>query len=188
MKPPKFIKNIVNFNEFTPDISVEKLGNTFVSPSINLPWFFPVDTLSPAKTVGKGRTNLAFIAPVIVQTDAETPFVRLNRQSASQLDPTIQVHFDPAAYGITSVANYVMVFSIDSQELSANNFNLWGYAGKGTLVNAGTKTLIGKQTVSLIFTNVPPSQQIAGVLQQTSGGNWLYYLTAIRFLAPASQL
>ena len=186
MKPTKFEKNKINFDEFTPEISTEKLVDTLAGPIIiGLPWFYSIDTLSVTKTVGKGRTNLTFIRPDIVQADAATPYAGFNKQNSPQRNPTIQMHFDPSAYGITSVSNYVMVFSVEN--FGANNFNLQGNAGVGTVGNAGPKVLNGKQTVSLSFINVPPSQQIYGYLEQTSGRAWNYYSTAIRFPLPVLQ-
>ncbi|HTJ37946.1 MAG TPA: hypothetical protein VL738_32330, partial [Dactylosporangium sp.] len=39
------------------------------------PFFFPIDTISPTHTVGKGRTNLTLIASDIMQTDTTgTPY------------------------------------------------------------------------------------------------------------------
>ncbi|MBD2752219.1 hypothetical protein [Spirosoma validum] len=180
MKPTKFEKNKVNFDEFTPDISTEELAGTLAGPDMILgpPWFFSIDTLSVTKTVGKGRTNLTFIKPEIVQADAATPYAGFNRQNSPQRNPLIQMHFDPAAYGATAASTYVMVFSIEA--FGSSTFNLQGYAGAGTLANTGSRVLNGKQTASLTFKNVPPSQIIYGYLEQTAGAAWNYYSTSIR--------
>ena len=182
MKAIKFEKNRVNFDEFEADVSPAKLLDILALPGvgIGLPGttFFNIDVLSPARTVGKGRTNLTFIKPDIVQVDATTPYASFNRQNSPQRNPFIQMHFEPSAYGITSISNYVMVFSVES--LAPVNFNLAGYAGSG-IVGGGTRTLNGKQTLSITFKNVPPTQQLYGYLEQTSGSNWTYYSTVIRF-------
>ncbi|MVM34502.1 hypothetical protein GO755_31020 [Spirosoma sp. HMF4905] len=190
MKLAKFEKNKINFDDFKAETSLEKLLDTFTSPGlvIGFPWpsFFSIDTLSVTKTVGKGRTNLTFIRPDIVQADATTPYAGFNRQNTPSRNPIIQMHFEPIAYGITSVSNYVMVFSVEN--FSQNQFNLQGFAGAGIVGNAGTKVLNGKQTVALTFSNVPPSQPIYGYLEQTSGSAWNYYSTVIRFPFPVVQV
>ena len=179
MKPTKFKKNNVNFDEFEADIPPEKVLDTITRPDIALlPWFFAIDTLGVTKTVGKGRTNLTFIKPDVVQADAATPYAGFNRQNSPQRNPLIQMHFDPAAYGATAASTYVMVFSVET--VGQCTFNLQGYAGAGTLSNAGPRTLNGKQTASLTFKNVPPSQIIYGYLEQTAGAAWNYYNTSIR--------
>ncbi|GAB4027764.1 hypothetical protein [Spirosoma koreense] len=180
MKPVKFEKNKVNFEDFKADTSTEKLLETLAVPdSALLPWFFSIDVLSVTKTVGKGRTNLTFIKPDIVQADATTPYASFNRQNSPQRNPIIQMHFEPSAYGITTVSNYIMVFSVETS--GAAGFNLQGYAGAGSVGNAGPRTLNGKQTASLTFNNVPPTQQIYGYMEQTSGAAWSYYTTSMRF-------
>ena len=187
MKPGNLENNKVNFDEFKADISSEKLLATFVPPIIGFPWpsFFSIDTLSVTKTVGKGRTNLTLIKAEIVQADATTPYAGFNKQNSPDRNPTIQMHFEPSAYGITSVSNYLMVFSIES--FGQSQFNLQGFAGSGTLGNTGAKTLNGKQTVSLSFSNVPPSQVVYGYLEQTSGAAWNSYSTVIRFPFPVLE-
>ncbi|QMW05624.1 hypothetical protein [Spirosoma foliorum] len=186
MKLAKFEKNRINFDDFQAETSLEKLLGTFASPGLGpsfpLPSFFSIDTLSVTRTVGKGRTNLTFIQPDIVQADAMTPYASFDRRNSPIRNPTIQMHFEPVAYGITSVSNYVMVFLIENS--SQNQFSLQGNAGLGTVGNAGTKVLNGKQAVALTFSNVPPSQQIYGYLEQTAGSSWNYYSTTIRFPLP----
>ena len=61
MKAIKFEKNRVNFDEFEADVSPAKLLDILALPGvgIGLPGttFFNIDVLSPARPVGKGRTN-----------------------------------------------------------------------------------------------------------------------------------
>jgi hypothetical protein len=47
--------------------------------------------------------------------------------------------------------------------------NLDGSAGPGTVVNKGIKVLNGPERASLIFQNVPPTQQNFGFLEQKAG-------------------
>jgi hypothetical protein len=90
------------------------------------------------------------------------------------------VRFEPIAYGITSVATYIMVFNI--QTFPTTTFYLGGGdVGTGTLPNAGNKTVNGSFSLGLIMKDVPPYQQTYGVLHQLSGASWRWYSTVIRF-------
>jgi hypothetical protein len=180
-----FNKRKVDFTKFKPDPAPKKLEGLFTLPgdAALFPIFFlTIETLSVTKTVGSGRTNLTFIMPTIVQTDAVTPYAGFDRALTPSRNPGIQMHFQPSAYGITSVSSYVMNFVIES--FGQTSFNLSGYAGPGTLSNAGPKVLSGKTTVSLGFLNVPPSQIIYGYLEQTSGAAWNFYSVRARFPYP----
>ena len=168
-----FVDNKIDFTKFKTELSANDIvkltwpgGGIVVYPSS------PIDTLSPVKGVGRGRTNLTLISPTIVQTDATTPY-------ASFGSGTVQMHFEPIAYGITSVASYIMEFNIQTN--GSATFDLEGGVGAGTLPNAGTKVLNGSVTVQLVMQNVQPSQQTYGYLQQTSGASWNWYSTMIRF-------
>ena len=116
--------------------------------------------------------------PTIVQIDAATPSATFNKQSQSR-NPVIQMHFEPSAYGITSVGTYIMEFTI--QVFGQSTFNLSGFAGSGTVLNGGTKVLNGQTRVSLVLQNVPASQQTFGFLEQTAGGAWNWFSTQVRF-------
>jgi hypothetical protein len=86
------------------------------------------------------------------------------------------VHFEPIAYGITSVATYIITFNI----LTSGNatFNLYGF---GDVPNAGTYVFNGSRTVQLILRNLQPTQQTYGALEQISGASWKWYSSAIKF-------
>jgi hypothetical protein len=116
--------------------------------------------------VGHGRTNLTFVRPTIVQVDGTAPFAGFDRTVSPTRNPAIQMHFEPSAYGITTVASYLMICSIEC--FGQSTFQLEGFAGAGTLSNNGTKVLNGQKTVTLVFNNVPPSEQIFGFLEQTA--------------------
>ena len=93
--------------------------------------------------------------------------------------PAVQMHFQPSAYGITSVGTYIMEFTI--QVFGQSTFNLEGFAGSGTVLNGGTKVLNGAVTVSLVLQNVPPTQQTFGFLEETAGGAWTWLSVEVRF-------
>jgi hypothetical protein len=174
-----FDKRSIDLTKFKPDLSAKDLkkllgpgGGVVIFP------FLPIETLSATKTIGRGRTNLTIIVPTIVQIDAATPSATFNKQSQSR-NPVIQMHFEPSAYGITAVGTYIMEFTI--QVFGQSTFNLSGFAGSGAVLNGGTKVLNGQTRVSLVFQNVPASQQTFGFLEQTAGGAWNWFSTQVRF-------
>jgi hypothetical protein len=114
------------------------------------------------------------VSPTILQTDAATPYAGFGTG-----DGTVSVHFEPIAYGITSVATYIMAFNI--QTFGSATFYLGGYVGSGSLPNAGNKTLNGSVTVQLVMQNVQPYQQTYGYLRHISGASWNWYSTVIKF-------
>ena len=165
-----FEDNKVDFSKFKTElaaIDIAKLAWTGVGITV---WpLNSIDLLSPIKTAGRGRTNLTLGTPNIVQTDATTPYAGFGRGFVS-------VHFEPIAYGITSVATYVMTFNIQT---SGNaTFNLYGF---GDVPNSGTHVFNGSWTVQLILRNLQPTQQTYGVLEQISGAPWKWYSSAIKF-------
>jgi len=173
-----FDDRTLDYSKLKPDLSPLEIAR-LIGPglgTVHFP-FFPIDTLSPAKTLGKGRTNLTFIRPTIVQVDATTPFASFDVRAQSS--PAISMHFEPIAYGITSVATYIMEFTI--QAFGTSTFTLGGFAGAGTLENTGTKHLNGLTTVALIMRNVPPIQQTNGFLQQSAGVAWNFFSAKVRF-------
>jgi hypothetical protein len=175
-----FDKRSINLASFKPDLSAKDFKNLFapVGGIVTFP-FLPIETLSCTKTIGRGRTNLTIIVPTIVQVDATTPRATFDRRATPSRNPIIQMHFEPSAYGITSVASYIMEFTIET--FGQSTFNLDGFAGSGTLVNKGTKVLNGQVRVSLIMQNVPPAQQTFGFLEQKAGGAWNWFSTQVRF-------
>ncbi len=174
-----FDKRSIDLTKFKPELSAKDLKKLLepVGGIVTFP-FLPIETLSATKTIGRGRTNLTIIVPTIVQIDAATPSATFNKQSQSR-NPVIQMHFEPSAYGITSVGTYIMEFTI--QVFGQSTFNLSGFAGSGTVLNGGTKVLNGQTRVSLVLQNVPASQQTFGFLEQTAGGAWNWFSTQVRF-------
>src|SRR5687767_7127911 len=181
VEPEPYDKRKIDLTKFKPDISPKEWQEMF-SPLIRVPinaiFGVPIETLSPSKTLGLGRTNLTIIMSTIVQVDAATPFARFDHRQTPIRKPVIQMHFQPGAYGITTAAaTYIMVFTVDVDV--ASTFALDG--SFGFISNAGTRTLSGKTTVSLIFKNVPPSQEIFGFLEQRTGGAWSWFSTRVSF-------
>jgi len=113
-----FENNKIDFTKFKSDPTAADIVKlTLPGVGIKVWPFVPIEVLSPIKTVGRGRTNLTLVSPTILQTDATTPYAGFG-----QGDGTVSVHFEPIAYGITSVATYIMVFSI--QTFGSANFTL----------------------------------------------------------------
>jgi hypothetical protein len=169
----------IDLTTFQPDLSAKDVQKLLgLGRGIVVFPFLPIETLSATKTLGLGRTNLTIIVPTIVQIDAATPSASFNKQSQAR-NPVIQMHFEPSAYGITAVRTYIMEFTIEV--FGQSTFNLNGFAGSGTVVNAGTKVLNGPTRVSLVLQNVPAAQQTFGFLEQTAGGAWNWFSTQVRF-------
>jgi hypothetical protein len=175
-----FDKRAIDLTKFKPDLTAKDFKELFapIGDIVTFP-FFAIETLSCTKTIGRGRTNLTIIVPTIVQIDTATPRASFDRRATPSRNPIIQMHFEPSAYGITSVATYIMEFTI--QAFGQSTFNLSGFAGSGTILNGGTKVLNGQVRVSLIMQNVPPSQQTFGFLEQTAGVAWNWFSTQVRF-------
>jgi hypothetical protein len=161
---------------FEHDITPEQWKNLVTVT--NRPIFqFPIVTLSPTATVGKGRTNLTLIRPTILQTDTTTPYAGFEAVPGVNPTPGVSVHFTPSAYGITANGDYVFDFKITAY--SNVVFELGGYAGAGTVVGAGTKTLNGNVYASVVLQNVPPNQVVYASINETSGGQWSWFSTSI---------
>jgi hypothetical protein len=172
----------VDPTKFKPDIVVKDFVEAFRPGGIRpFPtFFFPIETLSPIKTIGLGRTNLTIIMSTIVQTDPAPgllPFANFDRTRTPARNPVIQMHFKPSAYGITGNSTYFMMFALDVTGTST--FQAGGNAG--LLSNPGAKSVSGQTNVSLIFKNVPPTQDLFGFLEQTAGGPWTWLSTRVTF-------
>ena len=169
-----FDKKRVDVTKFQPELPLKKRIEFLKFPiQLKLSWLV-IDSLGIARTVGKGRTNLTFIRPTIVQADAATPRASFDRTVSPDRNPVIQMHFDPAAYGMTAPSSYFMNFSL--QCFGSTTFNVQGFAGAGTLTNTGTKTVSGQVVVSIGFHDVPAGQQTFGFLEQTGGSPWDFFV------------
>jgi hypothetical protein len=137
-----------------------------------------IDTLSVTRTIGKGRTNLTLIEPTIVQVDAMTPSATFDKTKSAR-NPTVQVHFQPSGYGITSVSGYHLDFAL--QIFTPGAFNVVGQAEGSPVLNTGVKNLNGLVTVTVVMQNVSPTAQTFVFIEQQSGGAWSWLSTQIFF-------
>jgi hypothetical protein len=169
-------KRKIDLTKAKPELSAKEL-QSFVKPPIIFP-FFVIERLTPTKTVGRGRTNLTLIAPTVFQTDAAVPRASFDLRAQARR-PTAQMHFQPSGYGFTSVATYIMEFTIETSVQST--FNLQGGPFTVNIQNAGTKTLNGLTSVALIFKDLSPSAEVFGFLEQTSGTTWNWFSISVRF-------
>src|SRR5437899_1196608 len=141
----RYNRRKIDITTFKPDISAKGWVKTFKPfvPNVYSIVFYPIETLSPTKTIGKGRTNLTIIMSTIVQIDAATPYAGFDMRATPSRKPVIQMHFEPKAYGIAAASTYVMTFAIEVVGQSA--FNVDG--SFGFISNAGLRTLSGQTTV-----------------------------------------
>lgn len=146
---------------------------------LSFPWLFPpIDTISPTRTVGAGRTNLTLIASDILQTDTTgTPYASFTYRQVPSGGPGVSVHFDPGAYGATGAASYVVSFLV--QAYGPVTLSVSGYAGPGSVTGVGTRSVNGQVSVTVGLKNVPASQITYAAIQQTSGASWAWYRTTI---------
>ena len=172
----------VDVETFKPDIPAKKVASLFAFPPGFAFDFLTIDALGVTKTVGRGRTNLTFIRPTIVQADAATPFASFDIRESPSRKPAISMHFEPGAYGINSPTSYLMVFAIEC--FGQTTFQVGGFAGSGTLTNTGTKTANGKTGITIGFENVQPGEQTHGFLEQTAGAPWNFFTVRARFPFP----
>lgn len=179
----------IDFATFDTDVTLEDWATKYRVGDIRIsPYFFftPIETLTPVKTVGIGRTNLTLVMATIVQTDAAVSYAGFDRRSTPSRNPAVSIHFAPSAYGITTVGTYVMTFTVETNGQST--FTVAGYAGSGTLSGAGAKSVNGRQTITLVLANVQPSQQVYGSIEQTAGSSWLWYSTNVSYPPLVFQL
>src|SRR5262245_6508102 len=113
-EPEPFDKRSVDFSKFKTDLTLKDYRKLFGPKGGVIFPFFSIEILSPTKTIGKGRTNLTIIRPTIVQIDTPVPFASFDRRESPTRDPVIQMHFEPIAYGITTVTTYIMEFAIQA--------------------------------------------------------------------------
>ncbi len=166
----------VDLTTFEKDLTLEDWTRI-----VHFPWFPPpIEVISPVHTVGKGRTNLTLGSPDILQTDANPPYASYSYRQTTAGGPFVSVHFEPAAYGITTPATYVIAFLLEAA--SPVTLNAGGYAAGGTLGGTGPKTLNGKKSLSVVLGNVPANGQVNAYFQQTApGGSWTWYSTSIEY-------
>src|SRR5262245_56281295 len=170
LRPRPFENNKVDFSKFKTELSasdIAKLVWAAAGPKV-LP-VLSIEVLSPAKTVGLGRTHLTLGHPYVVTTHATTPYAEFGKWGS------VFLWFEPIAYGIASVASYVIAFNI---EVLGNA--TFAIGGRGISPNAGLFECNGSRTVQLILQDASPNV-VWAVLEQQSGADWKWYSSAITF-------
>ena len=178
----------VQFSKFKPELSLKDLQTLLGGAGVV--YSAPIETLSPSKPYGRGRTSLDLDMPTEVQLNALTPSVSFNLQLTPSPPaygpPTIWTYFDPFAYGITWVATYLFEFLIGSA--GAVTLNMGGDGGPGSLLlSGGSKVVDGGAILTVILQNVPPTELIYVSVEQTGGGFWQWYSTVVRFPPPVPE-
>ena len=172
----------VDLSTFKHDLSPERLAELGIRTLDRLrlnALFGSVETLSPTRTVGRGRTNLTIIEPTLVQIDATVPHARFDMTASPRRRPALQMHFQAAPYGITAPATYFMIFAVEVT--GSATFALDGVHGPGGISNPGTRVLSGRTTVTLVFKDVAPAQELYGYIEQQSGTAWTWFSTQVTF-------
>jgi hypothetical protein len=174
----------IDLTKFKPDIASAEFVEAFKPGRGALaPVFFqPIVTLSPTKTIGQGRTNLTIIEPTIVQVDVSPPFVPyagFDRRLSPHRNPTIQIHFQPSGYGITTPGTYVITFAIEA--FGASTFQVAVNPTLSGVTGTGARTLNGQQFVTLIVKNLPAAYELYAYVEQTGGGAWNWFSTRVTY-------
>ena len=77
-----FDKRSIDFAKFKPDLTVKDLQKLFgPKRGVVVFPFGPIETLSPIRTIGRGRTNLTIIMSTIVQIDSTVPTATFDRRA-----------------------------------------------------------------------------------------------------------
>jgi hypothetical protein len=171
----------VDFSQFKPDVSLKDLQKLLGGKEVV--FGASIATLSPATPHGRGGTSLILEMPIVVQYTG-TPYVSFDQQLTpvppANGRPTLLIYFEPFAYGITWVANYLFEFSIATA--GAVTLDVWGDAGpSATVLNGGSRVVNGSTILTVVLQNVPPNQPIYVSLEQTEGGFWEWFSTVVRF-------
>ncbi|WP_350349763.1 hypothetical protein ABIQ69_07645 [Agromyces sp. G08B096] len=164
---------------FEPDLSAEDWAAKFrLDDLLHVPFHFPpFEVISAANPVGRGRTNLTLVRPLVVQTDAAEPHAAFDRRESPDRNPAVSVHFAPAAYGVTAAGTYVFTFAVDAPQRCA--FRPSGFAGSGTVDAPGLIRFSGRRTITVILRNVPAGQEVFAAIEQTDGASWSWFTTSI---------
>jgi hypothetical protein len=138
----------------------------------------PIQVLSPARTVGLGRTNISFEgAYARLKTDATTPYASFAHPAA------VYVNFEPIAYGITSAETYVITFNIRSSKAAFTLSHSGDPPLSWNFVTSG-----GLLTVQAILRNNSPTLANAILASKGLAGApavpWTWYFSVIKFADP----
>ena len=176
VRPKPFKKsNKVDFSKFKAVPSASDIAKLAWAARPNVWQQPPIEVLSPAKTAGRGRTFVC-LGTVDFFWAGSIP------EAVFKVAPTqgyVAVSFDPSAYGITSVATYIITFNIFVPVGNAT-FTL---DGDGDIPNRGEYTLNDRRTVQAILRNCPPSETWASLQVKPPGiwETWYWYSSVIKF-------
>jgi hypothetical protein len=167
-------KPSIDYTQFKPDLSASDIQKLLRRKPVSLP-FAPIETLSSSKLTGPGAW-LEFRNVELLATWEGSPAILYGTdQQIGQ--SMIAMRFLPYAYGITSPANYVVEFFIDTGPAT---FLLEGLNPSLHPINGGERVLNGKTRASLLFENLDPAGFYASLKLQ-SGSGWYWYSTRVRF-------
>src|SRR5262245_30404015 len=177
-RPKPFENNKVDFSKFKthpPASDIAKLA----LPAGKV-WPQPPQVPSPTKTVGLGVTklNLGYGAGDFV-TRATTPYVHFSDSYNAAHLANVDVRFDPSAYGITSVANYVITFNIYLYKNAVFTLQGTGYPfptlNWSSLQPGWWSLQVPLQDIS------PSSYPYAVLMQRTLRAKWTWFFSAIKY-------
>lgn len=134
-----------------------------------------VDTLSPVRPVGSGRTNVTIIAPTIVQTDATVPFAGFELVAGRRAG-AVAMHVEPAAYGLNAPDRFNLAFAV-STEGGPCTFSWQGGFDANQATGSATVNGQGWVTVSLGMSS-PGATGLANITQ-VSGARWQWHRLVI---------
>jgi hypothetical protein len=140
----------------------------------------PIQVLSPAKTVGLGRTYLELQIHGFADFRGFGFFPYVHWEADGQSGGSaVVVYFEPGAYGITSVANYVTTFNIHL--VTKATFSLWG-----TGMNVADTIALqpGYWTLQVLLRNISPANSFytrTYLAQETPRARWTWYSSVIKF-------
>jgi hypothetical protein len=177
-----FDKTAADVNSFPDTLDLRDIALAYSPSNHYIPshvWFRTIDTLSPNKTVGLGRTNTTLIMPTIVQTDAATPYAGFDREVTPSRNPAAQVHFEPSAYGNTAPATFVISFAVETS--GPVTFNVQGLSFLPGVSGLGSVVVNGAKSISVVYSNLASNQPVYALIEQTAGANWNWYSTRISY-------
>ena len=137
--------------------------------------------LSPRKTVGRGETLVVLGTVDIFWTGSiGAPGGPVAGFKVAPMQGYVDVGFEASAYGITSVASYVITFNIFVPEGNAT-FTLDG--DRNAILNRGEYTLADRATVQAILRNASPNGTFVRLTVKPPGiwTYWYWYSSVIKF-------
>ncbi|MET4705360.1 hypothetical protein [Frigoribacterium sp. UYMn621] len=177
-----FDRTSADVDSFTDTLDLRDVALAYAPSNRYIPshvWFRTIDTLSPTKTIGLGRTNTTLIMPTIVQTDAATPYAGFDRTVTPSRNPVAQAHFEPGAYGNTSPATYVISFAVET--FGPVTFTVQGLSFLPGVSGLGSRVVNGTASISVAYSSLPANQPVYAYIEQTAGARWNWYSTRISY-------